>query len=126
MQQSETVDEGRSGERKRGVGWRLQKDCLPQLHASSNIVIRLPRIFILLFFFSFPLILISDAFEGIDIILINNNNHALFKIFRIVKSVEGKIKILIFIVVRLAPLISVIFLATYYGAVVIVSTSYIA
>lgn len=70
------------------------------------------------------MILISDAFEGIDIILINNN-HALFKIFRIVKPVEGKIKIL-FIVVRLAPLISVIFLATYYGAVVIVSTSYIA
>ena len=72
------------------------------------------------------MILISDAFEGIDIILINNNDHALFKIFRIVKSVEGKIKILIFIVIRLAPLISVIFLATYYGPVVIVSTSYIA
>lgn len=38
-----------------GVGRRLQKDCLPQLHASSNIVIRRGSLFsfLLFSFFSF-------------------------------------------------------------------------
>lgn len=42
-------------EKEGGVGRRLQKDCLPQLHASSNIVIRRGSLFsfLLFSFFSF-------------------------------------------------------------------------
>lgn len=58
-----------------GVGRRLQKDCLPQLHASSNIVIRRGSLFSFLLFFFFPF---SVIFRDINFSRLNDSKGLTF------------------------------------------------